>query len=163
MRSTIAIAVRHRSNSSFCCALKASSDLAKLQIMLDGITHSSAAWRERGRVSQPLTRRVKSVMPPTSTWTYVDNVFDENVRLWPRADMRQCTHAAVKPRCAQIPHVSNDMIDGTSELLSSKQQLQSSPLNWHDSECPRVKSQTETRTTGLCASHRVTSFVPSQA
>jgi hypothetical protein len=37
MRSTIAMAVRHRSNSSFCCALKASSDLAGLQIMLDGI------------------------------------------------------------------------------------------------------------------------------
>jgi hypothetical protein len=32
MRSTIAIAVRHRSNSSFCCALKASSGLAGLGI-----------------------------------------------------------------------------------------------------------------------------------
>jgi hypothetical protein len=69
-------------------------------------------------------------MPHTSTSTYVDSVSDENVRLWPRADMRrctvgcrnkgllagirnpwaQCTHAAVKPRCAQMPHVSNDMI-----------------------------------------------------
>jgi hypothetical protein len=87
-------------------------------------------------VSQPLTPRVKSVMPPTSTGTYVDSVFDENVRLWPRADMRQCTHAAVKPRCAQIPHVSNDLRDGTSELLSSKQQLQSGPLKCMRASAP---------------------------
>jgi hypothetical protein len=75
-------------------------------------------------------------MPPTSTGTYVDSVFDENVRLWPRADMRQCTHAAVKPRCAQIPHVSNDLRDGTSELLSSKQQLQSGPLKCMRASAP---------------------------
>ena len=42
MHSTIAIAVRHRSNCSFCCALKASPGLAGLQIILDGITHPSA-------------------------------------------------------------------------------------------------------------------------
>jgi len=76
MRSTIAIAVRHRSNSCFCCALKSSSGFAGLRIILDGITHSSAVRRERGRVSQPLTPRVKSVMPNTSTSTCVDSVFD---------------------------------------------------------------------------------------
>jgi hypothetical protein len=35
MRSTIAVAVRHRSNSSFCCAF---SGLARLRLILDCIT-----------------------------------------------------------------------------------------------------------------------------
>jgi hypothetical protein len=47
--------------------LKSLSGRAGLRIILDGITHSSAVWRERGRVSQPLTPRVKSVMTHTST------------------------------------------------------------------------------------------------
>jgi hypothetical protein len=66
MRSTIAIAVRHRSNSSFCCALKSSPGFAGLRIILDGITPTLPVRRERGRVSQPLTPRVESVMPHTS-------------------------------------------------------------------------------------------------
>src|SRR4029453_10049913 len=53
-----------------------SSRFAGLRIILDGITHSSAVRRERGRVSQPLTPRVKSVMPHTSTSTCVDSVSD---------------------------------------------------------------------------------------
>jgi hypothetical protein len=42
MRSTIAIAVRNRFNSSFCRALKSSPGLTGLRTMLDGISNPPA-------------------------------------------------------------------------------------------------------------------------
>jgi hypothetical protein len=126
MRSTIAIAVRHRSNSSFCCALKASSGLAGLRIILDGITHSSAVRRERGRVSQPLTPRVKSVMPLTSTYVF-DSVFNSEHSLPERLErLFSCPHhRSYTERCASRPLVQQRAANarGDAPLLrsSSKQ------------------------------------------
>ena len=68
-----------RTDGTFGVGMSATRKQTKdicLLYSFESITRPLPVRRERGRVSQPLTPRVKSVMPHTTTGTYVDSVSD---------------------------------------------------------------------------------------